>query len=584
MRRLFKYMRPYRPFLVVLVLLVAGQSLANLSLPRYMARIVDDGIVGEDVGAVWRIGLAMIGVALLGGACMVGVGFLAARIAAGFTRDLRTATFSAVEDFSLVEFNRFSTASLITRCTNDMQQIQQTLAMSLRLALMAPIMGVGALILAWELAPSMAWILAVAVVSLMTAIIALFAVAMPRFTRLQLLVDRLNLVAREGLTGIRVIRAFTREGHEAERFDAANRDLTRANLVVNRLLSVMQPVMVLVLNLTSVAIVWVGAHKLDAGSLQIGDMMAFMQFAMQAIFAFLMISMLFIMVPRSAVSARRVAEVLACEPVIRDPEHPLPAPHGGGRVEFRAVTFHYPGAEAPVLEGITFTAEPGRTTAFVGPTGSGKSTLVGLLLRLYDVSAGAVLLDGVDVRAMRQEDARARIGFVSQRAALFSGTIEANLGYGSHDADAAAIARAARIAQAADFIEALPDGYDHLVAQAGTNLSGGQKQRLAIARAIARDPDILVFDDSFSALDPRTDARLRAALEDETSGKTVLIVAQRIGTIRHADKIVVLEEGRIACIGRHAELLRTCRAYRDIAASQLSDEELAVDAAIGAAR
>jgi ATP-binding cassette subfamily B multidrug efflux pump len=579
MMRLVRYLKPYALPFVVMIVLLFGQTMANLALPDYMARIVNLGIVRQDVGVVYSSGQTMLLVALLGGACMVGVGLLASRIAAGFTRDLRGNLFATVESFSLVEFNHFSTASLITRSTNDLQQIQMVLVMLLRLALMAPIMGAGAVIKAYQLAPSMTWIMAVAVGILVTVVGTLFTAALPRFTRLQGLVDQLNLVTRERLTGLRVIRAFNREEHEEGRFEQVNRDLTELHLLVNRLLALMQPVLLLILNLTSVAIIWVGSHQIAAGTLQIGDMLAFMQYAMQAIFAFLMISMIFVMVPRAAVSARRVVEVLATKPSIRDPERPRAVPDRGGMVEFRHVTFTYPGAEEPVLHDVSFTALPGQTTAFVGPTGSGKSTLVSLILRFYDVTAGQVMVDGVDVREMRQEDLRAKIGYVSQRAVLFSGTVESNIRYGSEQALAGDVERAAATAQAMEFVEQLAQRFEHPIAQGGSNVSGGQKQRLAIARAIVRNPEIYVFDDSFSALDFRTDAMLRAALAHQTEDRTVLIVAQRVSTIMTADKIVVLDAGRIVGQGRHEELLRSSPVYREIATSQLSEAELATNGA-----
>lgn len=576
MLRLVRYLKPYLLSLAIMLVLLYGQTTANLALPDYMAKIVNRGIVGQDTDLVYRTGFQMLLIALGGGVCMIGVGFIASRIATGMTRTLRDDTFTKIEEFSLIEFNKFSTASLITRCTNDMQQIQMVLVMLLRLALMAPFMGIGAIIKAYGLAPSMTWIMAVAIGVLMVMIVALFATAMPRFGRLQRLVDRLNLVTRESLTGLRVIRAFNREGFEEGKFDRANRELTDANLVVNRLTAFLQPMMLLILNFTSIAVVWVGAHRIDDSRLEIGDMLAFLQYAMQAIFAFLMISMIFIMVPRAAVSARRVMEVLDTEPTIRDPEQPVVAPDRGGMVEFRDVTFAYPGAEEPVLHRISFTALPGETTAFVGPTGSGKSTLIGLIERFYDVTDGQVMVDGVDVRDMRQEDLRAKIGYVSQRAILFSGTIESNIRYGSDEAAMDEIEKAASIAQASEFIEQSDGRFERPIAQGGANVSGGQKQRLAIARAIARAPEIYIFDDSFSALDFRTDAMLRAALSRETENKTVLIVAQRISTIMHAEKIVVLDAGSVVGQGRHENLLKTCEVYREIAASQLSEAELAM--------
>ncbi|CAN5516639.1 ABC transporter ATP-binding protein [soil metagenome] len=576
MLRLVRYLKPYSIPVALMLVLLFGQTTANLALPDYMARIVDRGIIGHDNDFVYRTGIRMLIVALLGGACMIGVGFLASRIATGVTRNLRDDTFTKIEEFSLIEFNQFSTASLITRTTNDMQQIQMVLVLVLRLALMAPFMGIGAIVKAYGLAPSMTWIMAVAIVVLMSMIVMLFAAALPRFGRLQQLVDRLNLVARESLIGLRVIRAFNREPDEEAKFERANRELTDANLVVNRLTALLQPMMVLILNFTSIAVIWVGAHRVDDGRLAIGDLLAFLQYATAAIFAFLMLSMIFIMVPRAAVSTRRIMEVLDTQPSIRDPEQPLPAPNKGGIVEFRDVSFTYPGAEEPVLHDISFVALPGQTTAFVGPTGSGKSTLIGLIERFYDATEGQVLVDGVDVRQVRQEDLRAKIGYVSQRATLFSGTIESNIRYGHDTASMAKIEQAASTAQASEFVDQSEERLARPIAQGGANISGGQKQRLAIARALARDPDIYIFDDSFSALDFRTDAMLRAALAQETQNRTVLIVAQRISTIMHAEKIVVLESGRIVGQGRHEDLLLSSPVYREIAASQLSEAELAM--------
>ena len=452
MLRLFRYLKPYTIALIAMLGFLLGQTMANLALPDFLAHIINVGIVGQNSSVVYHTGAKMLIVALAGGAATVCVGFLASRIATGVARTLRNDLFARVEDFSLFEFNHFSTASLITRSTNDVQQIQMVLVMLLRLALMAPFMGIGAIWKASQLAPSMTWIMAIAIGVLVAVIATLFTVAVPRFTRLQKLVDSLNLVTRESLTGLRVIRAFNREGVEEEKFEAANQRLTDTNLVVNRLTAVMQPVMMLILNLTSITIIWVGAHKIDANQLAIGDMLAFMQYAMQAIFAFLMISMIFIMVPRAAVSARRVIEVIDTEPSIEDPAAPISPAPGNGTVEFRAVTFAYPGAEEPVLRDISFVASPGKTTAFVGPTGSGKSTLVNLIERFYDVTAGAVLVDGVDVREMRQADLRARVGYVSQRAILFSGTVESNIRYGDDDIMPGQVERAAETAQAMEFI------------------------------------------------------------------------------------------------------------------------------------
>jgi len=582
MKRLASYLQPYLPLLLVMIVFLIGQTMANLLLPDYMARIVNDGIVGNDNRVVWSTGLRMLVIALLGGLSTIAASFLAARIATGFTRDLRSDTFENIESFSPLEFSRFSTASLITRCTNDMQQIQMALFMLLRLALVAPLMGIGAVIKAYRLAPSMTWIMAVAVGVLFVVIVILLKLAMPRFSLLQTLVDRLNLVTRERLTGMRVIRAFNREEWERDRFERTNADLMNLNTVVNRIMGVMQPVMILLLNFTSIAVVWVGAHKIDRGELLIGDMLAFMQYAMQVIFAFLMLSMMAVLVPRAAVSARRVVEVLDTEPSVADPSQPVEVSRRGGTIEFRNVSFAYPNADSPALYDISFTARPGETTAIVGPTGSGKSTLLGLIERFYDATKGVVLIDGVDVREQRIADLRGRIGYVPQRSVLFSGTVASNLRYGKEDASAQELVHAATTAQAIEFIDRFDDRFEHQIAQGGSNVSGGQRQRLSIARAVVREPEIYIFDDSFSALDFRTDAKLRTALAQETRHSTVLIVAQRINTIRHAQKIIVLDDGHVVGQGTHDELLRTCPVYQEIAASQLSEEELARE--IGEAR
>jgi ATP-binding cassette subfamily B protein len=540
-----------------------------------MAKIINQGIVGGDLHTVWTTGALMLVISLAGGLSSIVTGWLAARIAGGYARDIRASVFTKVESFSLAEFNKYSTASLITRSTNDVQQIQTVLVMILRMALMAPIMGVWAILLAYRNAPSMTWIMGLAVGVVMIMIVTVFIIVIPKFRGLQKLVDRLNLVTREILTGLRVIRAFNRGPMEEKKFDAANVDLTKVNLFVNRVMIIMMPLMMLVMNLTMLAVIWFGAHKIDLGGLQIGGMIAFMQYAMQAIFAFLMITMVFIMVPRASVSMQRIAEVINTEPTIVDPDQPVDiSTRRGGMVAFDHVDFAYHGADEPVLRDITFTAVPGQTTAFVGSTGSGKSTLINLIPRFYDVTSGSVKIDGVDVRQMRMEDLYRKIGYVPQRGILFSGTVESNLKYGAPDASIKELTTAAEIAQAQDFISKLDGHYTAPVAQGGTNVSGGQKQRLSIARAIIRRPEIYIFDDSFSALDFTTDAKLRAALRPATRGATVLIVAQRISTIINADKIVVLDEGRIVGQGTHHELMQTCEVYQEIALSQLSAAEL----------
>ena len=577
MTYIWRLLRGYWWQLGLLVAATYGSVMATLSLPDFMAAIINKGIVGADMAVLWHNGWQMIMVTLAGAVGTIVSVFFATRIATGLSQQLRDQVFARVEDYAMVDFNRFSTASLITRSTNDIQQIQSTAIMLLRIALMAPIMAVAGLHKALANAPSLSWIIALAVAVLLAVIIGLFIAAMPRFQRLQSVVDTLNLVARENLTGLRVVRAFHTEAVEEAKFDTVNHELTKLNLVVNRLMMVMEPVMMLVMNLASGAVVWYGALAIGDGRLAIGNMMAFLQYALQVIMSFLMISMVFIMAPRAAVSVRRVAEVLDTEPSITDPAKPRPlAPGGTGRIEFRNVTFAYPGADEPVLSNISFVAEPGQTTAFIGSTGSGKSTLVNLIPRFYDVSAGQILLDGVDIRHLRLTDLASQIGYVPQKGVLFRGSIASNIAYGAPKADKAAIAHAAEVAQASDFIGQLDDGMASEIAQGGTNVSGGQRQRLAIARALAAQPQVYIFDDSFSALDARTDAALRRRLTQELAGKTVLIVGQRINTIAQADNIIVLDEGKIVGQGRHQELMKTCAVYQEIAASQLSEGELAV--------
>ncbi|MBS1326881.1 MAG: ABC transporter ATP-binding protein [Oscillospiraceae bacterium] len=520
-------------------------------------------------------GAKMLGLALLSMLLTVLVGFIASRVAASLGKELRGRVFRKVVSFSHAELDRFSTASLITRSTNDIQQIQMLFVMLLRIVFYAPIIGIGGVIKVLNTNTSMAWIIAVAVMAVLTLVIVLFAVAMPRFKIMQKLVDKVNLVTREILTGLPVIRAFSTQKHEEERFDKANKDLTRTNLFVNRVMTTMMPMMMLIMNGITVLIMWNGAHGVDVGSMQVGDLMAFMQYTMQIVMAFLMISMFSIMLPRASVSAGRIEEVLQTEPVIRDPEQTVSFDDAKrGLVEFKNVSFRYPGAEENVLENISFTAKPGETTAFIGSTGSGKSTLINLIPRFYDITEGELLVDGADVRRVSQHDLRAKIGYVPQKGVLFSGTIASNLRYGNNDASQEELDKAAQIAQAADFIGEKPDGFDSEISQGGTNVSGGQKQRLSIARAIAIHPEIYIFDDSFSALDYKTDVALRKALKEETAGSTVLIVAQRISTILHAEQIIVLDEGKIVGKGTHKELLKTCEVYQQIAMSQLSKEEL----------
>lgn len=521
-------------------------------------------------------GLQMLGMALVIMIASITVTFLSARVAATLGRNLRDQIFGKVISFSSGEMDKFSTASLITRSTNDIQQVQMLFAMIFRIVLYAPILGIGGVIKVLETEASMTWILALAVGLILLLVLVLMAVAMPKFKKLQTMIDRLNLVSREILTGIPVIRAFSREKHEEERFEEANRRLTRTNLFVNRTMTFMMPAMMLIMNGITVLIVYNGSYAIDDGKIQVGSMMAFIQYAMQIIMSFLMITMISIMLPRASVSAKRINEVLETEPQIHNPKEPEQAQKGHeGEVVFDHVSFAYPGAEENVLTDISFTAKKGETVAFIGSTGSGKSTLVNLIPRLFDVTEGRVLVDGVDVRSMDIHDLRSRLGYVPQKGVLFSGTIASNLRYGKDDATQEEIEDAARIAQAADFIEEKEEKYESPIAQGGTNVSGGQKQRLSIARAIAKKPEIFIFDDSFSALDFKTDLTLRQTLKKETKDATTLIVAQRISTIIHADKILVLDEGRVAGMGTHGELLKSCEVYQQIARSQLSEEELA---------
>lgn len=521
-------------------------------------------------------GMLMLLISLLAAACTVAVGFLASKSAAGLSKDLRKNIFNKVESFSNAEFDKFSTASLITRTTNDITQIQMLIIIMIRMVFYAPIMGVGGVIRAIGKSTSMSWIIAVAVIVLLGLILTVFSLAMPKFKIVQKLIDRLNLVTRENLSGMMVIRAFNTQKFEEDRFDKANKDLTSTNLFVNRVIVFMMPAMMLIMNGVTLLIVWVGAHQIESSSMQVGDMMAFMQYAMQILMSFLMLSLMFIMIPRASVSAQRIAEVLETEPTILDPKEPKVFDENQkGVLEFKNVSFKYPGAEENVLNNINFTALPGQTTAFIGSTGSGKTTLINLIPRFYDVTDGQVLIDGVDVREVTQKELRSKIGYIPQKASLFSGTIESNLKYGDENAGPEDIEKSAEVAQAMEFINEKPERFEREISQGGTNVSGGQKQRLSIARALIKKPEIYIFDDSFSALDFKTDAALRKALKDYTVSGTVLIVAQRISTIMNAERIIVLDDGKIVGMGTHKELMENCETYQEIALSQLSKEELA---------
>ncbi|UUZ79707.1 ABC transporter ATP-binding protein/permease [Paenibacillus sp. P26] len=575
MLRLFRFLQPFRIPIAFVLVMVFLQSLSELYLPTLMADIVDHGIVKGDTAYIWRIGGFMLLVSAAGVLFSITASYYSSTVAAGFGKVVRGKVFAHVENFSLHEFDKFGTASLITRTTNDITQVQQVLVMILRMMVMAPMMCIGGIIMAVSKDAQLSLVLVVVLPVLAGAIFGIAGRAIPLFKVMQVKVDKLNLVLREALTGIRVIRAFNRTDHEKRRFHDANRDLTDTAIKANKIMAAMMPTMIVVLNFSSIAIIWFGGIRIGAGNMQVGDLMAFLQYAMQIMFSLIMVSMMFVMVPRASASAVRINEVLDMAADITDAPNAKHEEGSKGVVEFQDVTFSYPGAEKPALSGITFTARPGEVTAIIGGTGSGKSTLISLIPRFYDIDSGRILIDGTDIRELTQESLRAQIGLVPQKAELFSGTIADNIRFGKEDAGDEEVRHAAEIAQAADFISGMKDGFESSIAQGGMNLSGGQKQRLSIARALVRKPLIYVFDDSFSALDFKTDAKLRAALRHETTESTVIIVAQRVSTIMDADRIIVLDEGRIAGIGPHKELMQTCEVYREIVYSQLSEEEIA---------
>lgn len=572
---LLRFLRPYRNRLIIVLSLNFGQALSYLYLPNLMANIVDDGIVKNDVGYIWSTGGLMLLVAVGGTLCAIVGIYFSSQIATGFGKIVRSKLFNHIEHFSLHEFDTMGTASLVTRTTNDTAQIQSVLVLLLNMMITSPITLVGGIILAVNQDVGLSWIFVVIIPLLVVVIVLLMREAIPLFKVIQVKLEKLNLILDESLTGVRVIRAFNRSRHEERRFAEANVDLTDVAIIVNRLVASLMPIMLLVLNASSVAILWFGSIRINQGDMQVGALFAFLQYAMQILFALLMVSMMFALLPRAAASATRINEVLAMKPDIKDAEQVKCAEKLVGYVEFQNVTFSYPGAEEPALANISFSARPGEVTAIIGGTGAGKSTLVNLIPRFYDIDRGNILVDGIDVREMAQEYLRAKIGFVPQKAALFSGTIADNIRFGKPDASLAEVEHAAEIAQASEFITGMPDGFNSVIAQGGTNVSGGQKQRLSIARALVRQAEIYVFDDSFSALDFKTDATLRAALKRATRNAAVLIVAQRVSTVMDADQIIVLDEGRIVGRGRHQVLLQTCEVYREIIASQLSVQEIA---------
>jgi len=568
------YLRPYRGPLLLVVTLLTLQALATLYLPELNADIINNGVAKGDTTYILQVGGVMLAISFLVVVCAIIAVYWGSKTGMAFGRDVRGAIFRKVESFSQAELNHFGTPSLITRNTNDVQQVQMVVLMGLNMMIIAPILAVGGVIMALRQDVPLTAILLV-IIPIMGLLIGLvMSRAIPLFQAMQKKIDRINLVMRETLTGIRVIRAFVRTGYEEERFDVASRDLMDTGLRVNRLFAITMPALMLIMNLSTVAVLWLGAYRVDSGAMPIGNLTALMQYIAQILFAIMTAVIMFIMVPRAAVSGTRIQEVMVEEPSIWDPPTPISPPRGGV-VEFRDVTFGYPGAEEPVLRNISFHARPGETTAIVGSTGSGKSTLINLLPRFYDATEGAVLVDGVDVRDMDRQDLWKRIGMIPQKAFLFGGTIASNLRYGDEEATDEELWHALDIAQGKEFVTEMPEQLASPISQGGTNVSGGQRQRLAIARALAKKPDIYVFDDSFSALDFRTDARLRAALGRELGGATVIIVAQRVGTILHADRIVVLEDGKVAGIGTHDQLMETCETYREIVLSQVTEEEVA---------
>ncbi|WP_291580185.1 ABC transporter ATP-binding protein [Clostridium sp. UBA6640] len=575
MIKLFKFLKPYAASIAVILILVFFQSLSELYLPTLMSNIVNTGIVNGDTNYIFKIGGFMLLVAAGGTICTILASFLSSKVATGFSKDLRGKVFSRVESYSLQEFDKIGASSLITRTTNDITQIQQVLVMMLRMMISAPMMCIGGIIMAVSKDAKLSLVIIVVMPILAIAIGIIGKKGMPLFKMMQLKIDKLNLVLRENLTGIRVIRAFNRIDHEKKRFDKANLDLTNTAIKVNKIMAALMPIMMVVLNFTTIAVVWFGGIRIDNGGMQVGDLMAFIQYVMQIMFSLIMVSMMFILIPRASASAVRINEVLDTVSEINDGDNTKSSNSKKGYIEFKDVTFNYPGAETSVLSNISFSAKPGETTAIIGGTGSGKSTLISLIPRFYDVSSGSILVNDIDIREMTQEDLRLKVGFVPQKAVLFTGTIADNIRYGKEDASDSEVKHAAEIAQASDFISNMKDGFESVISQGGTNVSGGQKQRLSIARALVRRPEIYVFDDSFSALDFKTDAKLRTALKKETGKSTVIIVAQRVSTVMDADRIIVLDDGQIAGIGNHKELLNNCDVYREIVSSQLSEEELA---------
>jgi len=575
MIKIFRYLKPFTGLVLLVVFFLIVQSLAELYLPTLMSEVVNNGMLKGDLSYIWQYGVYMLLVTGLSGLCSVVGAYYSAQASVGFGRDLRDKVFTQVEGYSLHEIDKVGTASLITRTTNDITQVQTVTIMMMRFMITAPIMSIGGIVMALSKDRQLTTVLAVVIPAMVLVMLIVAKVVIPLFQSLQKKLDSVNLVLRENLTGIRVIRAFNRLRKERVRFDKANGELTDLSIKVNKIMAIVQPIMIIFMNATTLAIVWFGGLRIGNGNLQIGDMMAFLQYAMQIMFSIIMVAIMFIMVPRAQASAVRINEVLDMHPEIVDKDTPVKPGGLKGYVEFKDVTFSYPGAKLPAISHVSFAAKPGEVTAIIGSTGSGKSSLINLIPRFYDVDSGAVLVDGIDVRDMEQKVLRKKIGFVPQTAVLFSGTIAENIRYSKEDATDEEVAHAADVAQALEFITEIPEGFASPIAQGGTNVSGGQKQRLSIARALVSCPEIYIFDDSFSALDFKTDAKLRAALKKETSLSTVIIVAQRVSTIMEADKIIVLDDGEVVGMGTHKELLHTNKVYYEIVTSQLSEEEIA---------
>jgi ATP-binding cassette, subfamily B, multidrug efflux pump len=575
MLKILKFLKPYTTQVIFILLLMFIQTLSDLYLPTLMAKLVDVGIVNGDSSYITSTGAFMLLVAAGGAISSICASFLSSRTSLGMARKFREKVFTRVESFSLNEFNKLGTSTLIVRTTNDITQIQQVVVMMLRMMLTAPLMFIGGIIMAYSEDKYLTLLLLGAVPFLAALMFFIAKKGFPLFKLMQIKLDKLNQILREGLTGIRVIRAFNREEYQSKRFDEANKDLMQNAIKVNKIMAFLLPAIMLIMNLTILAILWFGGIRIESGAIQVGSLMAFIQYAMMIMFSMVMVTMIFVIVPRAEAAADRINEVLDLTVDIKDPESPKTGDGPKGNIEFIDVSFTYPGASEPALCNISFRTGPGEMTAIIGGTGSGKSTLINLIPRLYDVLKGSILVDGTDVRELSQGNLRSKIGFVPQKSVLFTGTISDNIRYGKKEASFEEIVKAAETAQAVEFISELKDGYEHMVSQGGSNFSGGQKQRLSIARALVKKPEILIFDDSFSALDFKTDAKLRAALRRETAGATVLIVTQRVATVMNADRIIVLDEGAIACVGTHKELMKNCEVYREIVKSQLSEEESA---------